>query len=224
MAVAGQSGDQRPAHHEALPCWPGPPSCPPPAPPRCPASPALPTIAETTMSTSSSVTTPGTASGPTRSSASRGRADQSWARGGVRIGHDDPPGPKRPGLASQQLRVAMGRQRHRLEPPLGGGNHLQRAAADAPGRAKYRHARRSVGHGRSGGESLGVGRVPSRQREPIARPAATGGTQPPFYKGMSPPATRLVVRIRVHPRSFTVPSRLATSSLSRIRRPVVSLK
>ena len=99
--------------------------------------PALPTMAETTMSTSGSAANWATASGPTSNSTSGRQRRPILPRGRRRVGDGDPPRTDGLGLPQQQFGVAVGRKRHRPQPPLGSGDHLQRAATDAPGRAQH---------------------------------------------------------------------------------------
>ena len=103
-------------------------------------------MAETTMSTSGSAANRATASGPTSNSTSAGSADQSCRAAAAGSVDHDPPGPDGLGLPQQQAGVAVGRKRHRPQPPPGSRDHLQGAATDAPGRAQHGNIGHAVHH------------------------------------------------------------------------------
>ncbi len=86
-------------------------------------------------------------SGPTSSSTPAGRCDQSCAPAAAAVGRHDPAGRELSGLLDEQIELRMRRQADRPQPLAGRGDHLQRAAADAAGRAEHRHVGNVVGHG-----------------------------------------------------------------------------
>ena len=128
-------------------CWPGPRSCRPRPPPKCRAA------RRCRRSPPRRCRPPGRwrsspePSGPTSSSTPCGKPDQSCARGRRGIGGHDPAGAARCcACSTSRSRLPVGRQRHAPQRAPRSGDHLQRVAADAAGRAEHGHVGNFLGH------------------------------------------------------------------------------